>query len=210
MRLKRARTAARSLADLLIARGINGELVEHKELLIEHLQNGTYYQKTVVVDQAIEAIESAYRKTYAELHEKRSTMYREAIDRIKGLPDWVVLDTEVQEDLLEPLAKRYCDLNKEKGEHFKLPEAKTICNACLATIPEMESDIAAAQSLMQGVMQKIQALLKPDEKVERVRISEIINTLQGLSTREEVEEALEQLREALIERIDAGVKIILE
>ena len=38
----------------------------------------------------------------------------------------------------------------------------------------------------------------------------ILNTLQALNTREEVEEALEQLREALMERIDAGVKVILE
>ena len=59
-------------------------------------------------------------------------------------------------------------------------------------------------------MRKIQEILKPEEKVERVKISAILNTLQALNTREEVEEALEQLREALMERIDAGVKVILE
>ena len=41
-------------------------------------------------------------------------------------------------------------------------------------------------------------------------MSAILNTLQALNTREEVEDALEQLREALMERIDAGVKVILE
>jgi hypothetical protein len=59
-------------------------------------------------------------------------------------------------------------------------------------------------------MRKIQEILKPEEKVERVKISAILNTLQALNTREEVEDALEQLREALMERIDAGVKVILE
>ena len=74
----------------------------------------------------------------------------------------------------------------------------------------MESDIAAANGLKNAVMRKIQEILKPEEKVERVKISAILNTLRALNTREEVEEALEQLREALMERIDAGVKVILE
>jgi hypothetical protein len=74
----------------------------------------------------------------------------------------------------------------------------------------MESDIAAANGLKNAVMRKIQEILKPEEKVERVKISAILNTLQALNTREEVEDALEQLREALMERIDAGVKVILE
>jgi len=74
----------------------------------------------------------------------------------------------------------------------------------------MESDIAAVSGLKSAVMRKIQEILKPEEKVERVKISAILNTLQALNTREEVEEALEQLREALMERIDAGVKVILE
>ena len=74
----------------------------------------------------------------------------------------------------------------------------------------MESDIAAANGLKNTVIRKIQEILKPEEKVERVKISTILNTLQALNTREEVEDALEQLREALMERIDAGVKVILE
>jgi len=93
---------------------------------------------------------------------------------------------------------------------FTLPAGKLVCEQCNATIPQMESDIAAVNGLKNAVMRKIQEILKPEEKVERVRISAILNTLQTLNTREEVDQALEHLREALMERIDAGVKVILE
>jgi len=174
---------------------------------------------TAEVDQAIQTIENNYAQTYSTIHQERAKVFREAIDQVKGSQDWVALQPDHQATILSQLTSRYCDSGhwnvpaRKEGEEngsFELPAGKLICELCNATIPQMESDIAAANGLKNAVIRKIQEILKPEEKVERVKISAILNTLQALNTREEVEEALEQLREALMERIDAGVKVILE
>jgi hypothetical protein len=208
-RLNRARTASGMMAGLLIERGIDDGILEAKELLKSRLTDGTYYQATALVDQASQTLEKAYVKAYSNIHIERSKLFREAIDQIKGSQDWVVLEPEIQSAILAPLTSRYCEVGGEKND-FLLEAGKMVCEDCRATIPQMESDIAAVDGLKSIAVQMIQKVLKPEEKVERVRVSSILNSLQTLNTREEVDEALKRLREALMERIDAGVKIILE
>ncbi|HPR35780.1 MAG TPA: hypothetical protein PKY64_08915, partial [Anaerolineaceae bacterium] len=208
-RLQRARMAATQMAGLLVERGVNAGVVEARDLLDARLADGSYYQQTAEVDQAIQTIEAAYAQTYSTIHQERAKVFREVIDQVKGSPDWVALQPDQQATILSQLTSRYCDGGTENGL-FALPTGKLVCEMCNATIPQMESDIAAANGLKNTVIRKIQEILKPEEKVERVKISTILNTLQALNTREEVEDALEQLREALMERIDAGVKVILE
>lgn len=211
-RLQRARMAATQMAGLLIERGVNAGVVEARDLLEARLADGSYYQMTAEVDQAIQTIENTYAQTYSTIHQERAKVFREAIDQVKGSPDWVALEPEIQNTILAPLMNRYCDWSDGGAlvDTLQLPTGMLVCDLCKATIPQMESDIAAANGLKNAVMRKIQEILKPEEKVERVKISAILNTLQALNTREEVEDALEQLREALMERIDAGVKVILE
>jgi len=214
-RLQRARMAATQMAGLLIERGVNAGVVEARDLLEARLADGSYYQMTAEVDQAIQTIENTYAQTYSTIHQARAKVFREAIDQVKGSPDWVALRPDHQATILAQLTSRYCDGAPSQSEgvengSFALSAGKLVCEQCNATIPQMESDIAAANGLKNAVMRKIQEILKPEEKVERVKISAILNTLQALNTREEVEDALEQLREALMERIDAGVKVILE
>jgi hypothetical protein len=214
-RLQQARKAATQMAGLLVERGVNAGVVEARDLLEARLADGSYYQMTTEVDQAIQTIEAAYAQTYSTIHQERTKIFREAIDQVKGSPDWVALQPDQQATILSQLTSRYCDGTPSQSEGvenglFALQTGKLVCELCNATIPQMESDIAAANGLKNAVMRKIQEILKPEEKVERVKISSVLNTLQALSTRKEVEDALEQLREALMERIDAGVKVILE
>jgi hypothetical protein len=208
-RLLRARAAVTQMAGLLIERGVNADVFKAKELLEARLADGSYYQRSAEVDQAIQTIETAYAQTYSKLHQERVNIYREAIDYMKGSQDWVALPEEQQATILAPLIQRYCNGGQENGA-FVLPAEQIACGLCRASIPQMESDIAAADGLKSAAVRRMQELLKPEEKVERVKLSAILNTLRVLNTREEVEEALEQLREALMERIDAGVKVILE
>jgi hypothetical protein len=208
-RLVHARIAIGKKAKLLLDRGIDGGVKEAKEILQARLEDGTYYQVTVQVDQAIKTIENTYDQTYSSIHKERAIIYRDVLDQIKGSPDWINLEPEVQETILSPLLSRFCDVGQEK-KTIELSVDQLVCEACFASIPQMESDIAAANGLRNDVIGRVQEILKPAERVERVRVTTIINNLQMLNTREEVEEAIEQLREALLERIDAGVKIILE
>jgi len=60
------------------------------------------------------------------------------------------------------------------------------------------------------VVWRVQELSAPEEKIERVRVSDVAGVGQTLSTTEEVEELVEQLRDYLLKLIASGVKVMLE
>ena len=57
---------------------------------------------------------------------------------------------------------------------------------------------------------RVQELVTPDEKVERVRLSSVVGVGQTLESEEDVAEVLEQLKDHLLKLVAAGVKIVLE
>jgi len=57
---------------------------------------------------------------------------------------------------------------------------------------------------------RVQELTAPEEKIERVRVSDVAGVGQTLSSSEEVEDLLERLRDHLLKLIAAGVKVVLE
>ena len=201
-RLRRMRTAAQQIWPLLQAEGHDSELGDRARFLRERLDDGTYYQVSAELDEALVSLETTYRDLYLGRHSERATAFAVAVDSVKALPDWALVPEEMQETLLKPLLDRVHDLD--------LPEDGRVCTVCRASLAEMASDLAAVDRLRSDVLLRVQELTAPDEKIERVRVSDVIGVGQTLSTPEEVEELLEQLRDHLLKLIAAGVKVILE
>ena len=84
------------------------------------------------------------------------------------------------------------------------------CKVCGASIPIIDADLIAVEGLRNQVIRHIQKMLETDEEVEHVRVAEVASSYQTLTTPEDVEEALEKLREHLLKLIDSGVRVILE
>ena len=82
------------------------------------------------------------------------------------------------------------------------------CRSCDATIGQIESDIAALDGLKSQVIAKIQSILAPGEHVERVKLSQFFT--ETFESKQEIDDAVERLREYLLKLLDEGVKIILE
>ena len=74
----------------------------------------------------------------------------------------------------------------------------------------MASDLAAIDGLRSNVLLRVQELTAPEEKVERVRVSDVIGFGRALSVPEDVEQALEELRDQLLKLVASGVKVVLE
>jgi hypothetical protein len=75
----------------------------------------------------------------------------------------------------------------------------------------MESDLAAVEGLRSSVLVKLQELsLGAGSKapVRRIRIAEIFN--RPIQTKEDLDSAIEQLRDSLQKFIDEGAAIVLE
>jgi len=201
-RLQRMRTAVGQIWPLLQAEGLNDELADRARFLRERLDDGTYYQVSAELDGALVSLETTYRDLYLGRHSERATAFAAAVDSVKALPAWALVPQEMQETLLKPLLDRVHDLD--------LPEGDLACTVCRASPAEMASDLAAVDGLRSDVLLRVQELTAPDDKVERVRISDVAGVGQTLSTPEDVEELLEQLRDHLLKLIASGIKIALE
>ena len=202
-RLRRLRTAAHQVWPLLEAEALDGELADRARLLRERLEDGTFYQVSAEMDEALTSLEGAYRELYRARHEERAVAFSEAIDAVKGQPSWTLVPEEMQREILKPLTDRACD-------ELDLPEGALVCGKCRASLAEMASDLAAVDGLRSEVLLRVQELTAPEERIERVRVSDVAGLGQPLSTPEEVEDLLEQLRDHLLKLIASGVKIVLE
>lgn len=202
-RLRRARAAINQYWPVLSSQGLDSELEDLTAELNGLLKDGSYYRHTVKVDQVTSEIEQAYQTLYCAKHDAREEAYQEGVDTVKGLPEWAELPEDFQINVLNPLSVRFCT-------EPKISQGQAVCERCNASIPQMESDLAAAAGLRNQVIQRIQEFLRPEEKVERVKVSDLISHSKAIGTEEEVNQVLESLREALLKVLASGAKVILE
>lgn len=201
-RLRRMRVAVQQVWPTLEAEGIDADLTGPVQAMRERLQDGSFYQASAELDKALAALETAYRKLYRERHERRQAAFRAAVDDVKAQPNWPVVPEEMQALTLKPLTGADHDL--------ALPEGALVCEECKASLAQMASDLAAVVGLRSNVLLRVQELTAPEEKIERVRVADVAGVGTTLSSPEEVQQLLEELRDHLLKLIASGVKVVLE
>lgn len=170
----------------------------NSENVLEHLES---------VRQASEILVSEYGRLYLSTFERRNKVYEIAFDQVKGLPEWAAIskDTDVTEDernaLVRPLVSRI-------GEKQALQKGDTVCRITHATVSQMESDIAAVESLTREVIRRLQQAVEPEEKVERFRVSQHFSGKIG--NKEDLDSVITALRDKLEKLLSQGCKVILE
>ena len=88
-----------------------------------------------------------------------------------------------------------------------------MCQTCLATLSQMESDLAALTGLKAQVLARIYQLVDTAAKaagtrVERVKIIEFFT--EALDSEASVNDAIERLRDYLQKLVAEGAKVIVE
>ena len=149
----------------------------------------------------------AYRAAYGELFDRRRKTYESAIGDIKNREEWPALEAKspgVAASLLSPLeARKGTDEDKQAVQNGKSLGG--------SSLTEMESDLAAVDGLKSSVLVKLQELSLGGEKkapVRKVRVSEFFN--RPIRTSEDLDQAIELIRDSLQKCIDEGAVIILE
>jgi hypothetical protein len=202
-RLRRSRTAVQQMWPLMAARGQDSGLETQVQELKGLLADGSYYRFASKVDHVVDALEKVFVDIYKTRHTDRTTAYQQAVDLIKGLPEWPTLPEPFQESVLLPLEDRCC-------HDIAIAHGQLVCSKCNASLPQMESDLAAAGGLRNEALRRIQQFLEPEEKIEHIRIADVVSQSQAMSSAEDVEELIDHLREHLLKLIEAGSKVILE
>jgi hypothetical protein len=205
--LRQARQATDQVWQRLAAHNASPELASTVEKLKLQLDSETFIDSWDDIASGTKVVMNAYRDAYCELFDRRKNSYESAIGEVKNRTEWgpmVANNSSMAAVLLSPLQGRIgTDEDKESVKHGT--------SLGQASLTEMESDLAAVNGLKSSVLVKLQELSIGSEKkapVRKVRVSEFFN--RPIQTQEELEKALDLIRDSLQKYIDEGAIIILE
>jgi chromosome segregation and condensation protein ScpB len=205
--LQDARAALQHVWPQLRVRGPAEDVAAGAEELEVLLAPEDLPEVIVGVARCVEALLGAFRAAYADLFDRRASGYAQAIDDVKGRPEWGALAgtrPEVAASVLEPLQARIGSPEERVG----VIEGAGWRSASLLA---MESDLAAVEALRAAALARLQEMALGDateRPVRRVRIADIL--ARPIHSKDDLDAAIEQLRDALQKFIDEGDAIILE
>jgi hypothetical protein len=192
---------------LLRLRGANGELQSKAEGLAAILKSDDCLRRIEGLKAASEAISSAYRQVYTVTFEKRQKAYSQAIEMIKGRPEWLAasegsdISADQRDAILQPLMSR-------AGVEMDLPPGATVCRRTGATLAQLESEIQAMDAIAGQTLRRLMEIVAPKETIERVSVSKLYPA--RISREAELEQFLLALRDKLGKILAQGATIILE
>lgn len=154
-----------------------------------------------VIKEKTNALIQHYEGQYQTVHDRRSSVYGDAITAVKEDPDFASLDAAAQKEVLQPLTLAGCD-------SYSFDDSLIECSSCKSSIREMEADIAAVLQRKQNVLSDVYERVQPvvEQVIERVILSSFFPS--RIEDADAVDQAIEELREDLYKRIEEG-KIII-
>lgn len=199
--VQQARVAVEQMVPLLEQHG-QAEHAETAKVVRQVLTQDDFYKSFPELESGATSIGAAYHALYEKAHTERAEQYRQAIERLKGCPEWSMVPEPMQGPILGPLILRCC-------ETLDLPPGELQCLKCKATLGELNSDIVALGGLFANAVLQVQkATTPPEQKIERVRVSTFFAT--SIDSEEQVKESVTRLQDHLLKLLDEGVKIVLE
>lgn len=182
------------------------EVEEAVSALRQAIGSEYFYEHLSAIGKSTLLIRDTYQQLYESVHKERCEVYDEAINDVRGIPEWAQLDgaseaiLEQRKRLIAPLEAKAC--------HKLALGSSNVCKACGASVSQMESEISAVQSLKITAISQLQELAAPEKKVVRLRVSSILGNV--VETQEDVEAGIEQLKAYLLKLLSEDKRIVLE
>lgn len=189
--LKRAREVIRSKWSFLAKEAnLDESFREHADKLKDLLARETFFRKLPSIDQHTRELEGEYDRRFVEASEARKKAYSEALETLETTPGWEKLSDERQCVVKEPLAF-YVTTD---------PESST-------GIPQLSSDCDAVTSRLNKAVEEMMRLLD-GARVVRVNAASFFSG--GVETEEQLDAALQGLREECERHIGTGKKVLIQ
>lgn len=201
--LQQARTVVNRMWPVISQRTQDASLSgQHAELRLL-ISSADFYGSLDRLRELSRNLQLIYYRLYKEKHDERTQLCNAATDEVKGQAEFISLDEESARLLLAPLTGKACD-------NLDLPDFETRCRTCDATLGQIESDITAVPALLTQILNR---LPKPEPEPEsngfqRVKAADFFAV--ELDSPEAVEDAVNRLKEYLLELIANGSKIVIE
>lgn len=188
--LERARNAQGGLWSFLCQEAdISDELRTRATQLDDLLQRETFFKELPAMEQHTKALEVEFQKRFDEALDARVAAYTKAFDRLVKTPGWTELDEDQQRRLAEPF---------ERGQ--KRDEAPV-------PIPQLRADRDACGGRLSAVIAEMRRIID-GERIVTVSVGSYF--AGGVETEEQLEAALDGVREECARLIGAGKKVIVQ
>jgi hypothetical protein len=202
--IRQARTVIHDVWPKLALRPLADTEKQKNEELQKLLSSEQFFEHLDTIAAHTTSLMTVYRDTYLDLFDRRRKAFERAIEDVKGRAEWQVVAPEFAESLLVPLRSRLGD----DTDCQSIAAGNSLGNA---TFAERESDLAAAEALKAAALAQLQEAViekTPETVIRKVRITEIF--ARPIQSQEDLNAALDQLRDALQKLLDEGAAIILE
>lgn len=188
--LERARKAQGVLWSFLSQESdITEELRTRAASLEDLLARETFFKELPSIEQHTKAIETEYERREDESLDARVAAYTKAFDKLIKTPGWSEIDEDQQRRFAEPFER-----GKKRGaEHVPIPQLRADSDAC-------EGRLRAAVGELRRTID--------GERVVTVSVGSYF--AGGIETEEQLEAALDGVREECARLIGAGKKVIVQ
>lgn len=188
--LERARTAQGALWSFLSRESdIPDELRTRAQSLEDLLARETFFKELPSIEQHTKAIETEYARREDEALDARVAAYTRAFDNLIKTPGWSEIDEDQQHRLAEPFERG----KKQGAEHVPIPQLRADHDACEG---RLRTAVAELRRVIDG------------ERVVTVSVGSYF--AGGIETEEQLEAALDGVREECSRLIGSGKKVIVQ
>ncbi|MEM2097328.1 MAG: BREX system P-loop protein BrxC [Methanothrix sp.] len=180
----------------------DGEIESMAGMLKSILESEDLYSRLSDMKRASSAIYQRYREIYEKLHASRREAFMKLLEEIRRSPEWERAEGECRARIQSDLEQRGCECS-EMSDSW-------VCSRCGASIKEMEMEIMALPGIRSRMLERLAKCVKEngEKHLVRVRASEVCR--EKIESPDDLERALQALREHLMKLLNERKTIIFE
>ncbi|MCX8207900.1 MAG: BREX system P-loop protein BrxC, partial [Methanothrix sp.] len=199
--VKEARRALEIWSDVGSKLG-DGEIKSMAGILKAILESEDLYSRLSEMRLASSEISQRYREIYEKLHASRGEAFTKLLENIRSLPEWERADDECKAKIQSELERKVCE--------FSDISDRWVCARCGASIREMDAEIMALPEIRSKMLERLIKCVKGngEKHLVRVRASEVCR--EKIESPDDLERALQTLREHLMKLLNEKKIIIFE
>ncbi|MGE3912717.1 MAG: BREX system P-loop protein BrxC, partial [Chloroflexota bacterium] len=188
--LQRARHALTTVWPFLETEpDLDDALSEHATRLTDLMGRETFFRELAAIDQHTRALEQEYARRQSAAVQARASTYAEALERLRATPGWEKVTAD-QQSLVAGL----------------LESCASTAVSDAVSIPQLRSDIDACSNRLNTAIAEVMRLVDGN-RIAELHVSSFFSG--GIETEEQLDAALQGLREQCMELLAAEKKILV-
>lgn len=163
---------------------------ERAAALADLLQRETFFRELPAISGHTRALRAEYERRYDLADQARRQVYGEAVEQLAAMPEWNQLNEEQQQKVADPLRLR-----------------AGVAKASRESIPLLRADVDACPARLKRATEETLQLVEGN-RVVRLHVGRYFGA--SVETAEQLDEALEALKQECLQLLAEGKRILLQ